>query len=362
MAKRKELTHLYFRDNKDGTQTIYIHFTINGKRIRKNTELKIEPNPRRDKKIGFRNSNIISKAEEMKRELEFKILRGEYENKIDEIPTILDVCDLIVEMKKKQKMSKSAIDRITIFKKNIENFGNIKIDKLDKKYILNIIDSLQNKKFKYNTINHYLNALTQIIRFSIRNKYISVNPMEELLPEEKIKDNEARKIKYLTFDEVKRISEIQFDDKVKNLFLFSCYCGLRVSDVLTLKWGDLKKENKKIFIEKQQVKTKNLVIIPLTETAQNYLPQRGNDDDFIFKMKYDYYKARLVKLGELANIKIKLTPHVSRHTFAMLLMEQNVNIEVVGSLLGHKKLETTQVYAKISKQIKNNAVDLIPKL
>ncbi|MFR5980218.1 MAG: tyrosine-type recombinase/integrase [Alistipes shahii] len=57
-----------------------------------------------------------------------------------------------------------------------------------------------------------------------------------------------------------------------------------------------------------------------------------------------------------------MTYHVSRHTFATLLITYKTDIYTVSKLLGHTNIQTTQIYAKIIDEKKREAVDLIPEI
>lgn len=152
------------------------------------------------------------------------------------------------------------------------------------------------------------------------------------------------------------------------MFLFAFHaCGLRVADVMTLQWTSV--DFKKKELNKILVKTKNRHTIPLTEPAIAILlrwKEKRMGTKFVFDLVSDdlslsddnaLYKARsnatkcinqsLAVVGEQMELPFALTMHVARHTFAVLALNDGVNISVVSRLLGHASTDTTEkVYAQ----------------
>jgi len=153
---------------------------------------------------------------------------------------------------------------------------------------------------------------------------------------------------------------------LKKAFLFSCLTGLRWSDMIKLKWGDINYSDTE-FIWKivfTQVKTKSREWLPITKQAYDILGVRGEDDTRIFKgLQYNVWSNRILAEWVLeAGINKHITYHCSRHSFATLLLTNGADIFTVSKLLGHKDLATTQIYGKIIDTKKNTAVDLLPNI
>jgi site-specific recombinase XerD len=91
--------------------------------------------------------------------------------------------------------------------------------------------------------------------------------------------------------------------------------------------------------------------LPISQKAINWLPERGNakDDDRIFvKLPVQVNTKQYIKPWmDAAGITKPITFHCSRHTFGTMMLTLGVDIYTVSKLLGHSKIETTQIYAKI---------------
>ena len=148
---------------------------------------------------------------------------------------------------------------------------------------------------------------------------------------------------------------------MKNAFLFCCYCGLRYSDVSNLKWENICNINNRRFINITCKKTGMPNLIPLCNSAINYLPKSGcYPNDFIFKLnsaRSSQYAMRV--WSKKCNINKKITFHTSRHTFATLLYTNGADIYTISKLLGHKSISSTQIYASVIDKKKLEAVSLL---
>ena len=149
------------------------------------------------------------------------------------------------------------------------------------------------------------------------------------------------------------------DDMLKCAFIFCCLVGLRYSDVKKLVWNDLYEDNDGAIILRIRVtKTKRCEDFPISKEALKWLPERiGSGDEKIFKLpKNDNSNRKLKHWCTLAGITKNVTFHVARHTAATLNLSLGVPIETVSKLLGHTKISTTQIYAKVIDANKKAAV------
>lgn len=170
---------------------------------------------------------------------------------------------------------------------------------------------------------------------------------------------------FLTLDELKKlVKEDCRYEVLKNAFLFSCLTGLRWSDVNKLQWSEVQKNNDGWRIVFHQKKTKGLQYLDISEQAREYLGTPGKADERVFTgLKYSaYHNLALQRWVMAAGITKQITFHCARHTHAVLLLTNDVDIYTVSKLLGHSELKTTQIYSKIVDEKKREAVNKIPDL
>ncbi len=152
------------------------------------------------------------------------------------------------------------------------------------------------------------------------------------------------------------------NQEVKDAFLFSCFTGLRYSDVVNLTWDNISNDK----IEFKQRKTGGVEYLPISQTAKDILVNSQNSKNkskFIFDVptKVGIFK-HIKKWVKDAGIKKRVSFHTARHTFATMALTQGVDLYTVSKLLGHKDISTTQVYAKIIDSKKDEAVNKLPIL
>jgi integrase len=244
---------------------------------------------------------------------------------------------------------------------------------VDKSYCLGFIEYLRRAKnvsngnpLSENTQVAYMRVLQTTINAAISDGIMSINPLKQINPEDK-PHNKATDVCYLTIDEVKKLIDAPCCyPNIKNGFLFSCFTGLRFSDVKGLTWGKLQTDNDgSTFINFIQKKTGKQEYLPVSKEAIKYLPERGTakESGFVFHLPQGNYVNQLLKqLALTAGIAKKVTFHVARHTNATLLLSLDVPIETVSKLLGHSDIQTTQIYAKVIDKSKRDAVNKLDGL
>ena len=151
---------------------------------------------------------------------------------------------------------------------------------------------------------------------------------------------------------------------MKRAFLFSCFCGLRLSDIRNLTWGGLKTDgdsNNAIDIQK----TGKRIYLTLSPDALHYLPERGEatDTDTVFNLPtVGCIEEDIEVWRRRAGISKHVTFHTARHTFATMMLTLGADIYTTSKLLGHANIQTTQIYAEIIDSKKREAVNLVSGL
>lgn len=162
---------------------------------------------------------------------------------------------------------------------------------------------------------------------------------------------------FLTDDEIRRIMERDFDilrpEAVRDIFIFSCFCGLAYIDVAHLTRENIVTlDNRKWIIINRQ-KTNVQSNIPLMEIPQMIITKyegKTKDGRLLPVLSNQKINAYLKEIADLCGIKKRLSYHVARHTFATMSLSKGVPIESVSKMLGHTNIKTTQIYARITNK------------
>lgn len=258
-----------------------------------------------------------------------------------------------------QKVNLVLLKHLKIFSGRI-----LKINDIDSKFCYSFANYLiNNVGVKISSATTYMQKLHAILQEAFYLGYIQYNPMppiNKLLPKYIPQERAC-----LTVSEIKKLEKAKCKHELtKKAFLFSCYTGLRLSDIETLKWEHIRKQDNYYMLVKIQIKTNSEVRVPLSKQAieilkwiKEYKQYKG---DFIFPLY-----SRTITYSDLKNwaknakIEKHITFHVSRVTFVTLSISAGTNLYVVSKLCGHKDIKTTQIYARI---INKTYIDAIANL
>jgi len=162
---------------------------------------------------------------------------------------------------------------------------------------------------------------------------------------------------YLSEEELKIIMKKKLASErltqVRDLFMFSSFCGLAYSDMAALTQDNIRKSfDGKLWIITKRKKTNTNVNVPLLDIPKMILKKyegklpNGKILPVISNQKLNAY---LKEIADVCGIKKNLTFHLARHTFSTTVtLAKGVPIETVSKMLGHTNIETTQIYARIT--------------
>lgn len=250
--------------------------------------------------------------------------------------------------------------------------SDIYLKQLNHRFICDFEIFLRNNKNSKNELTltnngvmKHLERFKKMINLACKLEWISKNPFQMFQLKFKKFDRE-----YLSERELELIENTFFTkeglERVKDCFLFSCYTGLSYVDVKMLKSNHIARgidNNYWIFTKRE--KTNETVKIPLLPKALEIInkykafSKHNNGEKVLPIYSNQKINVYLKDIAEDCGIHKNLTFHVARHTFATTVMLSNgVPLETVSKLLGHSKLSTTQIYArvvetKISEDISN---------
>ena len=211
--------------------------------------------------------------------------------------------------------------------------------------------------------HHHQAVFVGALNRAVREGIIPQNPFKRLDRREKFHPSPEER-EFLTIDELRTLMAVPCaNDQVKKAFIFSCFTGLRLSDVRSLTWSKIHKmpDGETMYVHTTMQKTQKAVNVPLSGVALQYLPERGDPDEPVFQLPVsdatiNYHVKRWVK-AEKINKTISF--HCSRHTFATLTLTAGGDIYTTSKLLGHTSVHTTEIYAEVVNEKKVAAVALL---
>ena len=222
------------------------------------------------------------------------------------------------------------------------------------KYLRDYIPEDHQKPMGNNTVMKHIERFRKMINLSFKLGWIQRDPFINF--KSKFIKNERG---FLSLEELQEIENKQFSiprlELVKDLFVFSCYTSLSYIDVIHLTADNICIGiDGELWIYYKREKTTKPIRIPLLPKAmqivEKYKSNRKSiSQGSIFpKISNQKLNSYLKEIADVCGIKKNLTFHIARHTFATTVTLSNgMPIETVSKLLGHSRISTTQIYAKV---------------
>jgi site-specific recombinase XerD len=235
------------------------------------------------------------------------------------------------------------------------NLTDINIEKIDHAFIMEYEFYLRSvRKCNNNTAVKYVKNFHKIINQCLSNGWLNKDPFVNY----KAKVKEVVR-EFLSEADIESMINKEFVserlDLVRDIFVFSCFTGLAYIDVKQLTKTHISlgiDGDNWIFTTRQKTDTASK--IPLLPIAQQIVdkyenhPVCLNENRLLPILSNQKMNAYLKEIADVCGINKDLTFHIARHTFATTVTLTNeVPIESVSKMLGHKNLRTTQHYAKV---------------
>lgn len=379
--KLKEPVRLREKPLKDGNKSLYLDIYHKG--IRKYEYLKLYLVPELTPLEKEHNKETIKIAEQIKAERVLQI-QG---HGIDHWDVIKRATMPLVNwmqnyaehptIELESSSQKIRIECWHVVEQYLDSIGkpSLSLEEVDRDLCRNYITycrNLKNRRVKdvvkdlsQNTKERYQKGLIAALNFAVREGVIKMNPFALIPSEEKISDKEGDR-EFLTIPELKKLIDTPCRrEEVKTAFLFSCYTGLRMSDVRVLNGSHICKspDGKQEFIDMIMVKTDMQVVVPLSTEAKKWLPSQPELGKPFFTLPAKATIGRAIDdWVKAAGIEKRITYHCSRHTFATSLLTLGADLYVTSKLMGHSNVKTTEIYAKVIDSKKVESVQLLDSM
>ena len=209
-----------------------------------------------------------------------------------------------------------------------------------------------------------ISGIKSFYRFLLLDEYITADPTE-LLESPKIG---LKLPEVLTINEINDILDtidLSLPEGQRNRAMLEVLysCGLRVSELISLRYSDVYFDEGFIRVEGKGSKQR---LVPISETAireiKNYLLDRNlmvvkkGFEDILFLSRRGTALSRIMvfhiikQQTEMAGVHKNVSPHTFRHSFAPHLLEGGANLRAIQEMLGHEKITTTEIYTHIDRQ------------
>lgn len=367
-SKSKEPVRIRFKKLANGSVSVYLAINVNGRRTY--DYLKLYLVPETDQTAKLQNRQTMEAVYAIKAQRILQITNGaagikkDLRNKMRLVDWLKIYQDRQVN---KGKRGAKRWVRTMIFV--IEGYDGGKyatLADIDHQWLTDFMIYLMNDYVTYKktkltngTVDNYLRCLKAAFNVAVEEGIMPTNPMLAL-DRSHLKGTTYER-EFLSVEEVKKLIDTPCRrPDIKGAFLFSCFCGLRISDVRSLQWKHVVTAGGKMYLKITQFKTRRPLSIPLSRQALRWMPERGNaeEDEYIFP-PLSKNMTVLDDWAKEAGINKHVTFHVSRHTFATMELTMGADIYTTSKLLGHTSVATTQIYAKVINSKKEEAVSLL---
>lgn len=294
----------------------------------------------------------------------------------------------VKECGKQNNWTKSTYEKFSAVKNHLKSFNpEISFECFDENGLNNYVDFLRiSKDMRNSTISKQLGFLKWFLRWSLKKGYHNNSAYDGFKP--KLKTTQ-KKVIFLSWDELNQLrnyeipEQKQYLERVRDVFLFCCFTGLRYSDVFNLRRSDIKENH----IEVTTVKTADSLIIELNNHSKAILEKYKNiafqDQKVLPVISNQRMNTYLKELAELAEINepvretyykgneridvvtpkyTLLSTHAARRTFICNALSLGIPANVVMKWTGHSDYKAMKPYIDIADDIKANAMSKFNQL
>ncbi|HEY9007332.1 MAG TPA: site-specific integrase [Ohtaekwangia sp.] len=238
------------------------------------------------------------------------------------------------------------------------------------------------KTISVNSALSYLKNVGASLNYLVSKQVIARNPWHAVPKSERLKKKDTKRTAW-TIEQLESLAATSCNIKhqYRQAYFFACFTGLRWSDTNGLRWDNIVERyfdgKLEWFIHFTQQKTDSPEYFPLSDQAVSILKSRkqesaGIDDGgYIFpevketdsknklvQARVNYALKKWAKAAGLDHTRMRF--HTGRHSYATNLLERTGELYTVSKLLGHKSIQTTQIYAQVRDTVKYAAVKTLP--
>lgn len=242
--------------------------------------------------------------------------------------------------------------------------NNLGLSDIKTRHIESLLADLYDKNITARSIARVLSGLKSFFNFLELDGFIDINPTA-LIESPSLGQRLPITLSIEEIDDILGVIDVSTSEGTRNYAIIETLysCGLRVSELINLRFSDLFFNEGFIRVRGKGDKQR---LVPISETAiqkiKNYIPYRAQinikrgSEDVLFLSARGTAISRITvfhyvrKYSEEAGIDKDISPHVFRHSFATHLLERGANIRVIQEMMGHEKISTTEIYTHLDTQ------------
>ena len=293
-TKVKEPIRLRMKSLSNGSKSLYLDIYRDGKRTYEYLKMYIIPET--DSNSRRQNQTTMDAANAIKSKRIIELTSNEAGIVFRKDKTFL-LDWMQVYMEAQESAGKKDGSQIKIAMRILKDYAGemVTLDQIDGDFCRGYITYLlteyhpKGKDISNYTLHNYYRALNGALNSAVRKKKMKANPFNELEKSEKIRKPESMR-SYMTIEEVQALIDTPMPHEeyeiVKCAYLFSCFCGLRISDIIKLKWNDVFVDRGQYRLAVSMKKTKEPIYLPLSPEALKWMPERGgkSSEDNVFDL------------------------------------------------------------------------------
>ena len=277
--------------------------------------------------------------------------------------------EFINVLKNEKKYSENTIisyqSDLDLFKFFLIEKGVSKINSVDYQVIRSFLNYLYEKKYSNRAIARHISSLRSFFKYLKKLNIIDSNPMI-LISNPKIEKKLPKVIYYNELEEIMKTPDLNTPLGVRDsLILELLYStGVRVSELVNIKISDINFNKKEIRIlgkgSKERIalygsKCSNVLEHYIHDIRSNLYNEKYSSEWLLLSKTGKQINQREIRfiiddIVNKAGLKMHISPHVLRHTFATDLLNNGADLRSVQQLLGHESLSTTTIYTHISNE------------
>lgn len=377
MAKKKtkELVYLRRRERSNGNTALFLDMTAGG--LRKHEYLNLYLVPERTREDRARNRETLALAESIKaqRIVELQQVKFGIESPVTKDVLFYDYLQVIID--RKDGTTKTSWENCRAHLVRYEPNTRLRIADITPRWVQGFRDYLDFKAMQWDIDDRkrdvrpkpiaqgtkalMFQKVCSLFNVAVKDGVLARNPS---LGVERFKEPESDR-EFLTVEEMRRLAKVPApSEALGRAFFFSCLTGLRWSDVVKLTWREVQKVGDVHRIVFKQQKTRSQEYLDINDQAADLMGERGADNAKVFAGLGAIQQARvgIAAWVKSAGINKHITFHCARHSFAIMMLDAGVDLYTLSKLMGHKSIESTQIYAKILDKHKQAAITRIPKI